>query len=184
MNRLTVRLSIVGAVLTLGGATIAHSMLSQGDAPSTESDAGIQQVAQAPPAEPPTPIRAEESEEPAVPGDLPPPSASAFTRPKSLRTVSHENTADPANEDAEPTPTADPIPTMSDGDAARSAYSAYASAAGDNPKPNEAGSTWADRRRRQQRSFSRNFRTCRSAGRVHGRDRAGSTDVWLGPGQA
>ena len=34
MNRLTVRLSIVGAVLTLGGATIAHSMLSQGDAPS------------------------------------------------------------------------------------------------------------------------------------------------------
>ncbi len=66
MNRLTVRLSIVGAVLTLGGATIAHSMLSQGDAPSTESDAGIQQVAQAPPAEPPTPIRAEESEEPAA----------------------------------------------------------------------------------------------------------------------
>ena len=144
MNRLTVRLSIVGAVLTLGGATIAHSMLSQGDAPSPESDAGIQQVAQATPADPPTPIRAEDSEKPAVPGVLPPPSASAFTQPKSLRTVSHENTADPANEDAEPTPTANPIPTLSDSDSAHSAYSEYASAAGDNPKPNDASSTWAD----------------------------------------
>ncbi len=144
MKRLTVRLSIVGAVLTLGGATIAHSMLSQGDAPSPESDAGIQQVAQATPADPPTPIRAEDSEKPAVPGVLPPPSASAFTQPKSLRTVSHENTADPANEDAEPTPTANPIPTLSDSDSAHSAYSEYASAAGDNPKPNDASSTWAD----------------------------------------
>ena len=83
MNRLTVRLSIVGAVLTLGGATIAHSMLSQGDAPSTERTAGIQQVAQAPPAEPPSPIPAEDSEKPASDlAQLPPPSASAFTPPE------------------------------------------------------------------------------------------------------
>ena len=62
MKRLTVRLSIVGAVLALGGAAIAHSVLSRGKAEAPEGDSGPPTVAIAarqnlPRRSPPTNVR-------------------------------------------------------------------------------------------------------------------------------
>jgi uncharacterized repeat protein (TIGR01451 family) len=126
MNRLSVRLSIVGAVLTLGASAIAHSVLSNREAPSPDGDPGTQQVAQADPAQSPTPIRADENADNEPVRSLQPPPASAFTRSPSLRTVSHEDPADTADEGAQAVPTADPISTLGANDAQPSAYSAYA----------------------------------------------------------
>lgn len=124
MNRLTVRLSIVGAVLTLGAAAVALRMFS-GDAPQAAEDTvDLQQVAQVNPAEPATPIRTDEigGQEPTQSLQAPP--SSAFSRYRPMRTVSHEN---PTDEDAQTVPTADPIPTLSGDGAQDPAYSAYGS---------------------------------------------------------
>ena len=167
MKRLTVRLSIVGAVLVLGGAAIAHSVLSRGKAAAPEGDSGPPTVAIAALAEPPAPIPAEDRATPASSDSLQPPPTSAFSHSKSLRTVSHQDTADPADgrrmlgdDGAESAPTADPIPTLGANDPPRSAYSEYSPASGGNlqAEENDNGKTIAGRcRPRQQRSGVRRF---------------------------
>ena len=133
MNRLSVRLSIVGAVLTLGASAIALSVLSNREAEMPDGGPGAQQVAQADPAKSPTPIRADEDAENKPVRSLQPPPASAFTRSQSLQTVSHEDVSredvsheDTADAGAQAVPTADPIPMLGANGAQRSAYSAYA----------------------------------------------------------
>ncbi|MHB0959266.1 MAG: hypothetical protein ACYC0X_23660 [Pirellulaceae bacterium] len=143
MKRLTVRLSIVGAVLALGGAAIAHRVLSKGDAVAP-SAAGVQQIAKAPPSQPPEPIRAEDAAVPASRDALQAPPASAFAQAEPFRTVSHEDSAShygsaaPVDENIEPAPTADPIPAQIDSSTASSAYSEYAPASRDNTRATDA----------------------------------------------
>jgi uncharacterized repeat protein (TIGR01451 family) len=94
MKRLSVRLSVVGAVLAIGAAVIAHSVLTRRAAPAPLAEApdgaGEGQLA----AEPPAPIRADDTFESSPASALQPPPASAFTRSNGLRTVSHDD-ADP-----------------------------------------------------------------------------------------
>ena len=123
MNRLSVRLSIVGAVVTLGAAAAALQVLSPGDVDQPAGDAGQQQVGQVDPASSPTPIRTDDVADSDPVGTLEPPPASAFTRPRPLRTVSHE---DATGGSGSAFPTADPIPTLGDNNASSPAYSAYA----------------------------------------------------------
>lgn len=123
MNRLSVRLSIAGAVVTLGAAAAALQMLSPGDVDQPAGDAGQQQVGQVDPASSPTPIRTEDVADSAPVGTLEPPPASAFTRPLPLRTVSHEDATDGSSSAF---PTADPIPTLADNNESSPATSAYA----------------------------------------------------------
>ncbi len=118
MKRLIVRLSVVGAVLALGGAAIAYRVLSKpGDAPAADGEQ-IVAAAQSP-ALPPAPIRAEKEPASEPPRALQPPPSSAFEHANTLRTVSHET--DPARADVgdseDGTESADLIPTADPTDA-------------------------------------------------------------------
>ena len=137
MNRLTVRLSIVGAVLALSGAAIAHRVLSRGDATTLPGDTGSPNLAAAPTTEPPAPIRAEDEtpEASPQPGSLPPPPASAFATSEPLRTVSHENEAAGGSEDVAPAVTADPIPMPGGSESLQPAYSEYDPSSSSMPQP-------------------------------------------------
>jgi len=122
MNRLSVRLSIVGAVLTLGAAAIAQQLLSNRDSQAPEADGSAKQVAEAIAPAPAVPIRTDEVHDDPPVRSLAPPPASAFNGLRSLRTVSHEDPGDDLSTD---TPPADPVATLGADippDVARSAY--------------------------------------------------------------
>lgn len=122
MNRLSVRLSIVGAVLTLGAAAIAQQLLSNSDSQVPEADGSAKQVAEAIAPAPAVPIRTDEVHDDPPVRSLAPPPASAFNGLRSLRTVSHEDASDDLSTD---TPPADPVATLGADippDVARSAY--------------------------------------------------------------
>ena len=110
MKRLSVRLSIVGTVLALGTATIAHSLLSQ--KPEEPANEGHQSAATAtsPTSEPPNPIMVEADTSGGGSPALKPPPASVFERSETLRTVSHEAVS-PANkhDGVDPTSPVTPI---------------------------------------------------------------------------
>ena len=127
MKRLSVRLSIVGAVLALGGAAIAYSLLAKsGDAPAEEKGPVAENLGEQAP-QPPAPIRGDGGAEPAETKALKPPPATAFERNNdqhsTLRTVSHESA--PASDDepdaASAGNSADMIPSA-EPDSERTAY--------------------------------------------------------------
>ncbi len=118
MKRLSVRLSIVGAVVALGGAAIAYSLLSKPEAESPAQGTPDPAVAENAETQPPAPIRSDEDTppEPQSAGRLQPPPSSLFDRSGAHQTVSHESPAaeasegEPSQEDsADALPPADPV---------------------------------------------------------------------------
>ncbi len=116
MKRLSVRLSIVAAVLALGSSAIAYKVLSKpGDAPSQNGEQEIAAEKTSPPATT-SPIRTEGEQPPESSRTLQPPPRSVFEPGNSLRTVSHESVPPGEEQDdtentansAEMIPTADP----------------------------------------------------------------------------
>jgi uncharacterized repeat protein (TIGR01451 family) len=116
MKRLSVRFSVIGAVLILGGSAIAYQMLSGSD-PQAEPAEPPPQVAQAeaPDAErPPTPIRAAgESGDEQSPATFDQSSSETFDRENSLRNAAYQSAADATTDSqtADPTAISAPVGT-------------------------------------------------------------------------
>ena len=91
MKRLIVRLSVVGFVLAIGAAVIAHSVLTRRAAPAPPAAAPDAASEGQLVTEPPVPIRGDDTATPSPVATLQPPPASAFTRSNGLRTVSHDD---------------------------------------------------------------------------------------------
>lgn len=138
MKRLSVRLSIVGAVLALGGATITHQLLSRGGPePPVDDSVVAQEVANAEQTGAPTPIRGDDG----PPADKPvsPPTSTAFRTDSTLRPVTRKDDPEYAFQPTEPARFPTPSPADSSGVEAAAGYSEYEPA---EPPPAYGGSAY------------------------------------------
>ena len=124
MKRVSVRLSVFGAVLALGGATITHQLLSRGGAePPADETAAAQQVADVGPTGAPTPIRGDAS--PPADTTLQPPTSTAFQTDATLRSMIRKSDTEYAFQPTEPARFPTPLPAESSGVEAAAGYTEY-----------------------------------------------------------
>lgn len=124
MKRFPVRLSIVGAVLALGGATITHQLLSRGGPePPADESVVAQQVVDADQPGAPTPIRGDDL--PRADSPLPPPTSTAFQTDSTLRPVTRKDDPEYTFQPTEPARFPSPLPSESGGVETAAGYSEY-----------------------------------------------------------